>query len=46
MNLHASEYDNVIDLEPEILSAHYLVSGIYGGGWAVEDRRILKRLIP
>ncbi len=46
MNLHSSKYDALTDLEPEVLSAHYLVSDIYGGGWAVEDRRILKRLIP
>jgi acetoacetate decarboxylase len=44
--LHASEYDPIAALEPEVLSAHFMTSDVYGGGFAVEDRRLLKRLIP
>jgi len=46
MNLYGSEYDPVAELEPEILSAQWLVSGIYGGGFEVEDRRLIEQLIP
>lgn len=46
MKLHASEFDPISALEPEILGAHFMVSDVYGGGFAVEDRRLLKRLIP
>lgn len=46
MTLHASEYDPIAALEPEILGAHFMASDVYGGGFAVEDRRLLKRLIP
>jgi acetoacetate decarboxylase len=44
--LHASEFDPIAALEPEVLSAHFMVSDVYGGGFATEDRRLLKRLIP
>lgn len=44
--LHRSEYDPIADLEPEVLSAHFMASDVYGGGFAVEDRRLLKRLVP
>jgi acetoacetate decarboxylase len=44
--LHPSEYDPIAALEPKVLSAHFMVSDVYGGGFAVEDRRLLKRLIP
>ncbi|MEP9354677.1 acetoacetate decarboxylase family protein [Xanthobacter sp. KR7-65] len=46
MNLHESAFDPLTELEPEILSAQFMVSDVYGGGFAVEDRRLLKRLIP
>jgi acetoacetate decarboxylase len=46
MTLHPSDFDPIAALEPEILSAQFMVSDVYGGGFAVEDRRLLKRLIP
>ena len=46
MALHACEYDPIADLEPEILGAHFMVSDVYGGGFEVEDRRLIERLIP
>jgi acetoacetate decarboxylase len=46
MTLHPSDFDPVAALEPEILSAQFMVSDVYGGGFAVEDRRLMKRLIP
>jgi acetoacetate decarboxylase len=46
MELFPSEFDPIADLNPEILGAHFMVSDVYGGGFAVEDRRLLKRLIP
>jgi acetoacetate decarboxylase len=46
MTLHDSEFDPIARLNPEILGAHFMVSDVYGGGFEVEDRRLLKRLIP
>lgn len=46
MSLHESAFDPLTELQPEILSAQFMVSDVYGGGFAVEDRRLLKRLIP
>ena len=46
MTLKSSAFDPIAALEPEILSAQFMVSDVYGGGFAVEDRRLLKRLIP
>jgi len=46
MKLHPSEFDPIAALEPEILSAQFMVSDVYGGGFEVEDRRLLKRLVP
>ena len=46
MNLHESVFDPLTELKPEVLSAQFMVSDVYGGGFAVEDRRLLKRLIP
>jgi acetoacetate decarboxylase len=46
MTLHASEYDPIADLKPEILGAQFMVSEVYGGGFEVEDRRLIERLIP
>lgn len=45
LTLHDCEFDALTDLKPEVLSAHYLISDVYGGGWGVEDRRIVKRLL-
>jgi acetoacetate decarboxylase len=44
--LHASAYDPIAELQPEVLSAHFMTSDVYGGGFAVEDRRLIKRLVP
>lgn len=44
--LHASEFDPIAALEPEVLSAHFMTSDVYGGGFAVEDRRLITRLYP
>ncbi|MGU3492937.1 acetoacetate decarboxylase family protein [Xanthobacteraceae bacterium A53D] len=46
MKLHDSAFDPLTELQPEVLSAQFMVSDVYGGGFAVEDRRLLKRLIP
>jgi acetoacetate decarboxylase len=46
MTLHSSEYDPIADLDPEILGAHFMVSDVYGGGFEVEDRRLIERLTP
>jgi acetoacetate decarboxylase len=46
MTLHACDYDPIADLDPEILGAHFMVSDVYGGGFEVEDRRLIERLIP
>jgi acetoacetate decarboxylase len=45
MNLHASEFDPIADLDPQILGARFMYSGVYGGGFDVEDRRLIKRLV-
>jgi acetoacetate decarboxylase len=44
--LHASSYDPIAELRPEVLSAHFMTSDVYGGGFAVEDRRLITRLLP
>lgn len=44
--LYASEFDPIAALAPEVLSAHFMTSDVYGGGFAVEDRRLLARLQP
>ena len=44
--LHDSAYDPISALKPEVLSAHFMTSDVYGGGFDAEDRRLLKRLIP
>lgn len=46
MTLHASEFDPIQALEPEVLGAHFMTSNVYGGGFGSEDRRLLKRLVP
>ena len=46
MRLHASEFDPISALDPQILSAQFMTSGVYAGGFDLEDRRLLKRLIP
>lgn len=44
MKLHFSPFDPVADLNPEILGARFMISEVYGGGFEVEDRRLIKRL--
>ncbi|WP_198026438.1 acetoacetate decarboxylase family protein [Bradyrhizobium sp. ARR65] len=46
MTLHHSDYDPIADLKPEIVGAQFMVSDVYGGGFEVEDRRLIERLIP
>lgn len=46
MKLHESAFDPLTELEPEVLSAQFMVSDVYAGGFAKEDRRLLKQLIP
>jgi acetoacetate decarboxylase len=46
MKLHESVFDPLTDLEPEILSAQFMVSDVYAGGFAKEERRLVKQLIP
>jgi len=46
MKLHASAFDPISELEPEILGAQFMTSDVYAGGFELEDRRLLKRLIP
>jgi acetoacetate decarboxylase len=46
MTLYPCDYDPIADLAPEILGAHFMVSDVYGGGFEVEDRRLIERLIP
>ena len=46
MTLHACDYDPIADLEPEILGAQFMVSDVYGGGFEVEDRRLIECLTP
>jgi len=46
MKLHASAFDPLTDLEPRILSAQFMVSDVYGGGFGKEDRRLVKQLYP
>jgi len=46
MTLHPCEYDPIAELEPDILAAHFMVSDVYGGGFEVEDRRLIERLTP
>lgn len=46
MRLHSCAFDPIADLEPEILGAHFMTSGVYGGGFDVEERRLVKRLTP
>lgn len=44
--LHASEYDPLADLKPEVLGAHFLSTEVFAGGFSTEDRRLLTQLIP
>lgn len=46
MKLHACEFDPISALEPEILSAQFMTSAVYAGGFDLEDRRLVRRLIP
>jgi len=42
MTLHPSAFDPLTELEPEVISAQFQVSDVYGGGLKVEDRRLFK----
>lgn len=44
--LHESSFDPLTELEPEVLSAQFMVSQSYAGGFSKEDRRLVKQLIP
>jgi acetoacetate decarboxylase len=46
MKLHESDFDPLTALEPEILGAHFMVTTVFGGGFPVEDRRLIERLVP
>jgi acetoacetate decarboxylase len=46
MKLHESAFDPLDELEPQILSAQFMVSDVYGGGFGKEDRRLIKQLVP
>ena len=46
MKLHESVFDPLTELEPQILSAQFMVSDVYGGGFGKEDRRLIKQLVP
>jgi acetoacetate decarboxylase len=46
MALHACEFDPIAELDPKMLGAQFMVSDVYGGGFDVEDRRLVKRLTP
>ncbi|HWL99541.1 MAG TPA: acetoacetate decarboxylase family protein [Nocardioidaceae bacterium] len=45
MRLHPSDQDPLSALEPRILGAQQMHTEVFGGGLAVEDRRILDRLV-
>lgn len=46
MTLHPCEFDPLADLRPEVLGAHFMVTTVFGGGFAVEDRRLVEQLVP
>lgn len=46
LQLHASTFDPLTELEPEVLGAHFMKTPVYGGGFGVEDRRLVERRIP
>lgn len=46
MTLYPSEFDPLAALEPKVLGAHFMVTTVFGGGFAVEDRRLIERLVP
>ncbi|WP_283178850.1 acetoacetate decarboxylase family protein [Gemmobacter sp. 24YEA27] len=46
LKLHESAFDPLTELEPEVLSAQFMVSTDYAGGFAKEERRLVKRLVP
>lgn len=45
-NLHPSEFDPLAALEPEVLSAQFMHTEVFGGGFDVEDRRLMAVLTP
>lgn len=46
LQLLHSRFDPVAELEPEVLGAHSMKTPVYGGGFGVEDRRLVERRIP
>ncbi|MGE8941533.1 acetoacetate decarboxylase family protein [Leptospira interrogans] len=46
MKLHDCAFDPLTELEPEILSAQFMASDVYAGGFAKEKRLLLKQLVP
>jgi len=46
LQLLASSFDPLADLKPNVLGAHFMTTPVYGGGFTVEDRRIVERRIP
>lgn len=45
MNIYDSEQDPLVNLNPKILGARHMHTDVFGGGLAVEDRRIIKQLV-
>lgn len=45
MTLHASEQDPLSKLNPKIIGARHMHTDVFGGGLAVEDRRIISQLV-
>nr|WP_276141307.1 acetoacetate decarboxylase family protein [Sciscionella marina] len=46
LRLYPSEFDPLTDLEPKVLGAHFMKTPVYGGGFEVEDRRLIERRLP
>ncbi|GAA3581260.1 hypothetical protein GCM10022222_77460 [Amycolatopsis ultiminotia] len=46
LQLLPSRFDPLTELEPEVLSAQSMKTPVYGGGFAVEDRRLIERRTP
>lgn len=46
LQLLPSSFDPLTELEPEVLSAQSMTTPVYGGGFAVEDRRLIERRVP
>jgi acetoacetate decarboxylase len=46
LQLLQSPFDPLTDLQPTVLGAHFMTTPVYGGGFAVEDRRLIERRTP